>query len=229
MNIQQILNESTWGNLPNEITKKIFNIVFDKIKTGKKFSVEITKFFPNNKIPIYFMGNKNHVDGSNAEVIINDINYIIRFYRDYNADIAADYDEEIIEEAYFDTIEHEVIHILDFLRAKGKSRISNLKKEYGTISRWNQITMNNDNPKESLKAYYKNVNEFNRLLNQVVRYFKEHKRKLDEKIKVKEDMIRFIKAWEGEETSEAFNEDNKLYKALILRLNREGVLPKGFK
>lgn len=229
MNIQQILNESTWGNLPNEITKKIFNIVFDKIKTGKKFSVEITKFFPSNKIPIYFMSNKNHVDGSNAEVIVNDINYIIRFYRDYNADIAEGYDDDLLKENYFDTIEHEVIHVLDFLRAGGKSRISNLKKEYGTISRWNQITMNNDNPKESIKAYYKNVNEFNRLLNQVVEFFKSHRDKIENKIKDKESLMRFIKIWEGEETSEAFNEDDKLYKALILRLNREGVLPKGFK
>lgn len=229
MNIQQILNESTWGSLPKEITNKIFNIVYDKIKIGKKFSIEITKFFPNNKIPIYFIYNKSHVDGSNAEVIHNNINYAIMFYRNHKEDTDAGYDDDILKENYFDTIEHEVIHVLDFLRAGGKSRISNLKKEYGTISKWNQITMNNDNPKESIKAYYKNINEFNRLLNQVVEFFKSHRDKMENKIRDKEALMKFIKVWEGEETSEAFNEDDKLYKALILRLNREGVLPKGFK
>lgn len=232
MNIQQILNESTWGSLPKEIAKKIFNMVYGKIKIGKKFSVEITDLFKNinnNNIPIFFHYRKGNGRGSNAEVLHNDINYTIMFYRNYLVDASEGYDEETISDSYYDTIEHEVIHVLDTLRAKGKIRTANLRKEYGSNSRWNELATSSENPKESIKAYYKNVNEFNRLINQVVEFFKSNKNAIEKKIKNKQDLMKFLKIWEGEETSEAFNEDDKLYKSLIVRLNREGVLPKGFK
>lgn len=236
MNIQEVLNEATWGKLPEEISTKIMNKLFNKIKEGKKFYEDITEYFPNadpNKpINFFFRPTKDNSHDSNAEIISNKYSIEFAFYRNYNLE-AEEYKSEGIPDSehmdsFKDTIEHEVIHILDLLRSNGKTRSSKIKKEFGSVSKYNEIIIGRDT-NEAKRAYFKDDLELNRLLTQIAEFFKDKKVQIEKKVNNKQDILKFIRIWDGEESSEAFSKDEKLYRALILRLNREGVLPKNFK
>ena len=232
MNITQVLNEATYGTKPREIADSIFKKAFEKIKVGKKFYLDISEYFPDSPKAVNFFYKKriDMNDNANAEVISNKFSFDIIFYRNFEEDMHYNRNrEDAIAESYRDTIEHEVIHVLDFVRSNGKTRQSKMIKNYGSISEYRKA-WNSNNSKISKKAYYTHDMEFNRLLNQMVQWIKANKAGFDKKITSKKELMRFIKLFEDDiGTAKLFNNNPEFYRALILRLNREGVLPKDFK
>lgn len=229
MKFEQILDEATYGKEPQEIAKKIFENVFDKIKSGKKFYFDISPYFPNSPKSVNFFYAKNNGRDANAEVISNKFSYDLMFYRDFQKEMSTNRNNlELIKESFLQTIEHEIIHIMDFIRSNGKFRRSKIINKYGTIERYHKEY--NSGGSKGMRAYYTHELEFNRLLNQLVEWIKDNQAGVDRKIKNRKDLIKLIKIFDDKsETGRAFDKDEELYRALILRLNREGVLPKDFK
>ena len=173
MKFEQILDEATYGKEPQEIAKKIFDNVFDKIKLGKKFYFDISPYFPNSPKPVSFFYSRSSGRNANAEVISNKFSYDLMFYRDFLKEMSTNRNNlELIKEHYLQTIEHEVIHIMDFIRSNGKFRKSKITDKYGTVE--NHLKAYNSGGSKGMRAYYTHELEFNRLLNQLVEWIKDN-------------------------------------------------------
>lgn len=232
MNLKEFLKEETWGTEPKEITEKILDVIFPRIKknTNKDDSVDITSFFPSinkfikAKVIYRYLPNDERKKSDDGCTKREKGGLAIEIYLNYN-ELRNEYSLKVVENSFKEVIEHEVVHCLDFIRSGGLTNTYKLKKEYGNLDKYDKAVSGG----EGLKAYFKDDLEKNRLFTQIVEFFKSNPKKTVEKILNKKSLIKFIDIKDGKNTAKAFNEDPKLYKALILRLNREGVFPSGFK
>ena len=104
-------------------------------------------------------------------------------------------------------LNHEITHVIDTLRAKGKRR-KFPKKYFKTPG-----------------GYFRHEGEVNALIHQIKK-FKEKKPAKFYKIKNKEDFIEFLKLFPDTKVVQKNLENESFYKKIVRRLNRESMLPK---
>lgn len=218
MKIETILNEATYEKEVLAITNTLITLINKKIKEEKKYNLNVRnitelfkKYADTKDIRIYLTYNllspRRQVEtipnGSVIDIVIKD-NYI--------------YNEKLNEKVFFESLSHEVIHALDFLRAEnkvGKAKKSLHKEEL------------RKDPSHS-HAYYNDDYEFNVLINKVkveAKLNKTFRERLKEFGKDYKSMNKLLAYTEfGRFIPKYFLKDEDFKKKLYKRLVREKLI-----
>jgi len=212
MNINEILLEETYDV---EFAGKIWDYAWDRLKTYSKNTqkiLNITKFIPpkynpNNMKVIFVFDKDEDAEDDVYTAMVDDTTVKIHFVSTYPF---SEYSKTNYNQMK-NTIKHEIVHVIDYIKGKGKTQ----KRREGA--------------EVNAASYLAAPTELNAVIN-LFSAFRKRSPKEYNKISSYEELLRiFLKKGRSYKgfSKEALN-DVSLKEKIIKRLSREGILPKNF-